>query len=150
MLVLDLERMRRDGFSRTDLGWVERYGLHDQDLMFAYAGRERCVLDPKWNALPALEDVEDPKLIHWASLAKPWDGRLSFASDVWRHYDAQLRARVAESPPAVGPPPGPATPRLERVIQFVVAEHITYLGVNSLRNLAHAVTSTWSAPGCRA
>jgi lipopolysaccharide biosynthesis glycosyltransferase len=140
VLVLDLERMRADRFSATYLGWIQRYGLHDQDLMLAYAGRDRCVLDPRWNALPALEDVAEPAVIHWASLAKPWDRQLSFASDTWRGYDTQLRARVAEPPPALDPPPGPATPRLERVINAVVTEHISYLGVSSLRNLAHAVT----------
>jgi hypothetical protein len=50
---MDLARMRRNGFTATTLGWVEHYGLNDQDSMLAYAGPERAVLDPRWNALPS-------------------------------------------------------------------------------------------------
>ena len=49
VLVLDLDRLRRDDFSSTYLPWVERYGLHDQDIMLAYAGtgprRPRAALE---------------------------------------------------------------------------------------------------------
>ena len=89
VLVLDLDRMRRDDFSTVYLGWVERYGLHDQDVMLAYAGSDRVVLDRRWNALPALEDVHDPAVIHWASIGKPWDEALTFARERWQEYAAR-------------------------------------------------------------
>lgn len=99
VLVLDLDRMRKDDFTRTYLGWVERYGLHDQDIMLAYVGPDRRVLEPRWNALPVLEDVDDPAVIHWASLGKPWEEQLTYAAGRWQEYAARLRARVAEPPP---------------------------------------------------
>jgi lipopolysaccharide biosynthesis glycosyltransferase len=94
VLVLDLERMRADDFAATYLAWVERYGLHDQDVMLAYAGADRHVLEPRWNSLPVLEDVADPALIHWAKLGKPWEPELTYRADLWREYADRLAARV--------------------------------------------------------
>jgi lipopolysaccharide biosynthesis glycosyltransferase len=94
VLVLDLDRMRRDDFTATYVRWVERYGLHDQDVMLAYAGSDRVALEPRWNALPVLEDVADPALIHWAKLGKPWEPTLTYRADLWLEYADRLRARV--------------------------------------------------------
>ena len=157
VLVLDLARMRRDGFTAVAMALVEKYGLHDQDTLLAYAGRDRAVLDPRWNALPILEEVHDPALIHWASLDKPWDERLSFEKECWRSYAARVRDRAGDPPvgdePAPGPegslhnpvPVGPATgrlaPEVERVIEKVRAEHLSYLDETSLRTLAATVAA---------
>ena len=100
VLVLDLDRMRRDGFTNTYLPWVERYGLHDQDIMLAYSGPDRGVLEPRWNAMPVLEDVPDPSLIHWATFGKPWDAELTYGRDLWQKYAAVLRARAGVPPTA--------------------------------------------------
>jgi lipopolysaccharide biosynthesis glycosyltransferase len=99
VLVMDLNRMRRDTFTSRFLGFGERYGLHDQDTMLAYVGPDRAVLDPRWNAMPVLEDVPDPSLIHWASFAKPWDPPLTYAKDRWREYAVRLRDRAGAPPP---------------------------------------------------
>ena len=101
VLVMDLDRMRRDDFTRRYLGLGERFGLHDQDTMLAYVGPDRAVLDPRWNAMPVLRDVPDPSLIHWASFPKPWDPPISHAQDRWREHAARLRDR-AGTPPAGG------------------------------------------------
>ena len=66
--------------------------------MLAYAGPERCVLDPAWNALPILEDVTDPRIIHWASLGKPWEPELTYGQARWREHATRLLERA-------GPPP---------------------------------------------
>ena len=99
VLVMDLARMRRDGFTATTLGWVEHYGLNDQDSMLAYAGPERAVLDPRWNALPVLEDVDDPSVIHWASLGKPWEPALTFGQERWQRFAAQVQERAGRAAP---------------------------------------------------
>ena len=157
VLVLDLDRMRRDDFTRRYLGWVERFGLHDQDTMLAYVGPERAVIEPRWNAMPVLEDASDPALIHWASFNKPWDSALTFARDVWQDYADRLHRRA-------GPPPSTAStasaaavssripepiavdagsvhvkPDVERVIGRVLDEHLSYLGEAGLRSLAATV-----------
>jgi len=102
VLVLDLDRMRQDDFTSTYLPWVERYGLHDQDIMLAYAGPDREVLEPRWNAMPVLEDVRDPSLIHWASFAKPWDAELTLGRDRWQAYAAALHERAGVPPAGDG------------------------------------------------
>ncbi len=158
VLVLDLERMRRDDFTGTYLGWVERYGFHDQDTMLAYAGPDRARLDPRWNALPVLEDVKDPWLIHWATFNKPWEDRLSFEQERWRAYAASLHARVGLPPTsdrAAAQPSGPVgslrnpvpigqvekapSADVEHVIGRITSEHLSYLDVPSLRTLASSV-----------
>ena len=102
VLVMDLDRMRRDGFTATCLAWVERYGLNDQDSMLAYVGPNRVTLAPRWNTLPVLEDVSDPSLIHWASLGKPWEPELTYGQDRWRDYAERLHQRAGWPPPHEG------------------------------------------------
>ena len=154
VLVLDLDRLRRDDFAATYLGLVERYGLNDQDTMLAFVGPERAVLPPEWNALPVFEDVADPKLIHWASLGKPWEPDLTYAQDRWRVYAGRLAERAGAPPPSdaagksertlpepvqIGPVTSPLHSAVERVIEAVRGEHLTYLDAVSLRTLAAAV-----------
>jgi lipopolysaccharide biosynthesis glycosyltransferase len=98
VLVLDLDRMRQDDFATTYLGLVERYGFHDQDTLLAYVGPDRVVIDPAWNAMPVLEDVPDPRLIHWASFGKPWEPYLTEHRDRWQAFAASLRARAGDPP----------------------------------------------------
>jgi lipopolysaccharide biosynthesis glycosyltransferase len=98
VLVLDLDRMRKDDFTATYPAWVEHYGLHDQDVMLAYAGADRLALDPRWNALPVLEEVSEPKLIHWAMLSKPWEAPLTFQKETWQTYADRLAARAGAPP----------------------------------------------------
>ena len=156
VLVMDLDRLRRDDFTARSFAWIEHFGLNDQDTMLSYTGPARSVLDRRWNALPVLEDVREPQLIHWASLGKPWEPHLTFAQDRWLHHADQLHRR-AGLPPTPGSAPsrapalagvvdlGPATtpvvPAVERVIAAVRRERLSYLDEVSLRTLAATVTS---------
>ena len=155
VLVMDLDRMRADDFTSRYLGFGERYGLHDQDTMLAYVGAERAAIDPRWNAMPVLEDVTDPSLIHWASFPKPWDPELTFERPRWQGYAASLRSRAGMPPEADdGPAARPGSlrnpieagqaraalsPEIERVIEAVREEHLSYLDVASLRTLAATI-----------
>ncbi|HEX8026078.1 MAG TPA: TylF/MycF/NovP-related O-methyltransferase, partial [Candidatus Limnocylindrales bacterium] len=162
VLVLDLDRMRRDDFSRRALGWIERYGLHDQDTMLSYVGPDRAVIEPRWNAMPRLLDIDDPAIIHWASFAKPWDPPLTFAKDRWQEHAARLHARAGDppgseregstgpvgslsNPVAIGPVEQRQSDRVEAVIAAVRAEHLSYLDATSLRTLAAAVAESEAA-----
>lgn len=167
VMVLDLERMRRDGFATTYLGWVEKYGLHDQDVMLAYAGPERQALDARWNMLPVFEDIDDPGLVHWASIGKPWEPALTFGQERWRAHAARLHARAGLPPTAdardaatvtrkapegslanptpIGPAADRLAPAIEQVIERVRGEHLSYLDETSLRTLAACVVATEAA-----
>ncbi|MEO5964209.1 MAG: TylF/MycF/NovP-related O-methyltransferase [Candidatus Limnocylindrales bacterium] len=161
VLVMDLDRMRADDFTATMLGWVETYGFHDQDTMLAYAGPRRAVLDPRWNAMPMIEDVHDPRLIHWASYGKPWEPSLTFEQERWQEYATKLRYRAGDAPSAdggvtgmpgslsnpvvIGPHMTPLAARVEAVIDGVRAEHLSYLDQPSLRTLAASVQEVEAA-----
>jgi lipopolysaccharide biosynthesis glycosyltransferase len=95
VLVLDLARMRADRFVEEFLPMAGRFGLNDQDILNAYAGADRVELDSRWNALPLLERMDDPGVIHYAGVGKPWADELVPSGDRWHHYAATLADRVA-------------------------------------------------------
>lgn len=161
VLVLDLARMRADDFTATYLGWVERYGFHDQDVMLAYAGADRVHLPPRWNALPVLEDIEDPAIIHWAALPKPWESELTYRQEEWWTIARRVAERCGSAPDpsadasadgAGRPEPDqigahlePLEVELEKTIEQVDRSHLSYLGATALRTLAAAVIDVEAA-----
>lgn len=98
VLVLDLERMRADNFVETYLPLVGRFGLHDQDILIMYVGPNRVELDEKWNALPVLQEIVEPGIVHYAGGLKPWSDELTPYRDHWQKYAAQVAARAGEPP----------------------------------------------------
>lgn len=97
--VMDLDRLRADGFTSQSLAWVERYGLNDQDALMAYSGPDRVDLDPAWNRWPVMEPLDDPRVVHYIGPAKPWGERVCEAEDLWRERAQALALRVAWPPP---------------------------------------------------
>ena len=94
ILVLDLSRMRADGFCREFIPFVERYGMNDQEVLNCYAGPHRAVLPPRWNAIPTQEPVTDPLVIHWAGPLKPWKRDYVVLREVWAEYADRVRRRA--------------------------------------------------------
>ncbi len=72
VMVLDLDRMRRDRFVERFVPMAGRFGLHDQDVLNAYTGPERAELDQRWNSFPVAESLPDARLLHYAGAGKPW------------------------------------------------------------------------------
>jgi len=98
IMVLDLARMRADQFTRQFLPYVERYGMNDQEVLNCYAGADRAVLPPEWNALPTQEPISEPKIIHWAGPLKPWKREYVLFREVWEQYARQVGLRVVSLP----------------------------------------------------
>jgi lipopolysaccharide biosynthesis glycosyltransferase len=98
VLVLDLARMRADDFVATWLPLVGRFGLHDQDILIGYVGPDRAELADKWNALPVLQEITEPGIVHYAGGLKPWSDELTPYRSHWQTYAEQVRARVGEPP----------------------------------------------------
>jgi hypothetical protein len=48
--------------------------------------------------MPVLEEVDVPKLIHWASFPKPWDEPLTYGQAAWHAYARALRDRAGMPP----------------------------------------------------
>lgn len=94
ILVLDLARMRADRFGQEFLGFVERYGMNDQEVLNCYTGPHRAELPPQWNSWPTQERVADPKIIHWAGPVKPWQAAYVAKREVWVEYEERLARRA--------------------------------------------------------
>ena len=110
ILVMDLGRMRADGFTEHFAGMAGRYGLNDQDVLCCYAGTAALALDTRWNSFPTREPVAaDARLLHYAGGTKPWQSLPLPAKDVWEAARERYRARAAasvsgRSPGGEGPP----------------------------------------------
>lgn len=94
IMVLNLDRMRRDDFCREFLPYAERFGLNDQEVLNAYAGADRVPLDEDWNRLPRLEVITTPKIVHWAGFQKPWNVEPVAAQEYWREYEQRFALRT--------------------------------------------------------
>jgi lipopolysaccharide biosynthesis glycosyltransferase len=73
VLLLDLDRMRRDDFSRHAIPLVENYAMNDQDALNVYARFNRIELSVDWNAVPNQDPTDSAKILHFAGSIKPWD-----------------------------------------------------------------------------
>jgi lipopolysaccharide biosynthesis glycosyltransferase len=94
ILVLDLARMRADGFTEHFAGMAGRYGLNDQDVLCCYAGTAARALDTRWNSFPTREPVPaDARLLHYAGATKPWQALPLPAKEVWEAARQRYRAR---------------------------------------------------------
>jgi lipopolysaccharide biosynthesis glycosyltransferase len=83
IMVFDLAKMRADRFGREFFPYVERYEMNDQAVLNAYAGANRMILDPTWNWCPRLQELANPKVVHWAGKFKPWKPIWVPAREVW-------------------------------------------------------------------
>lgn len=72
VLLMDLERMRRDQFCRHHIPLIENFGMNDQDALNVYARQNRKALGTEWNTVPSQDQIVDPLIVHWAGPVKPW------------------------------------------------------------------------------
>ena len=86
VLVLDLEQMRKIRFCEEFLPYVTRYGLNDQELLNCFAAGNWCPLPKDWNAWPTQEILNQPKLVHFVGINKPWNGHNLPFANIWRAY----------------------------------------------------------------
>lgn len=86
ILVLNLDRLRRDDFCARFLPWADRFRLNDQDILNCYCGNSRKELPIKWNSMTIQEVLEDPSLVHWAGSLKPWSSTYTIFNEEWRAY----------------------------------------------------------------
>jgi lipopolysaccharide biosynthesis glycosyltransferase len=96
VMVLNLARMRADGFCRHFLPYVERFGLNDQAVLNIYAGAERVPIEAKWNRFPRYEIVDDARILHWLGPMKPWKGPYVQGRPQWRAAEARTARRIRQ------------------------------------------------------
>ncbi|HTE62979.1 MAG TPA: glycosyltransferase [Solirubrobacteraceae bacterium] len=93
VLVLDLERLRRDGFTAQALALVQAFGLDDVEAMHYLCGPDRATLPERWAVVPTRTPVRGAGLLHWVDDVKPWQQTLTPERDEWRRYAAALKDR---------------------------------------------------------
>jgi lipopolysaccharide biosynthesis glycosyltransferase len=72
VLVLNLDRMRRDHAVPLMLSLVEHAAMNDQDALNAYARSNYRPLETTWNAAPRQDNTQGAKIIHFVGPVKPW------------------------------------------------------------------------------
>ncbi|MGZ8647247.1 MAG: hypothetical protein ACXW08_01190 [Solirubrobacteraceae bacterium] len=92
VLVLDLARMREEGFSREALPLVEEFGLGDIEALHYLVGPDRASVPPDWAVVPTRSPLRGPGLVHWADRVKPWQPELTPERDRWRRHAAPYRS----------------------------------------------------------
>ena len=94
VLVLDLERLRRESFVSRGLGWAQAYGFSFADALMTHANGQYTPLDQQWNAWPMLERVNHPAIVRVAAGA-PAHLVTPFAQEWGRHL-TRVRDRAGQ------------------------------------------------------
>jgi hypothetical protein len=95
VLVLDLDRLRREGFTAHALALVAEFGLDDTEALHYLCGPDRATVPEEWAVVPTRTPVRGAGLIHWVDDVKPWQQELTPERDEWRRYADAFRERKA-------------------------------------------------------
>jgi hypothetical protein len=83
VMVLDLDRMRRDRFGDTALPLVEEFGMTAREVLHYLAGPDHAAVPRHWCHVPTRSPETGPGLTYWADEVKPWDRRFTAGRDLW-------------------------------------------------------------------
>lgn len=72
VLVMDLERLRREQAVDHLLALVEHCAMNDQDALNAYSRGRYVALANEWNAAPRQDVTDGAKIVHFVGPVKPW------------------------------------------------------------------------------
>jgi hypothetical protein len=96
VMVLDLERLRRERFAEQALTAADEYALREIDVLHFLVGPNRAEVPARWAAVPTRTPERAPGLLHWADGVKPWHPELAPERERWRRYVAPYRAGRAQ------------------------------------------------------
>jgi hypothetical protein len=91
VLVLDLDRLRRDGFTAQALPLVDEFGLDDVEALHYLYGPDRATVPERWAVVPTRTPERGPGLLYWADGVKPWRQALTPERDEWRRRAAAFQ-----------------------------------------------------------
>lgn len=84
VLVLDLARLRADGFAAQSLSAMREFRIDAREALHLYAGPHRTELDEAWDHVPTRDlPTAEAKLVHWADAVKPWDDAYVARQELW-------------------------------------------------------------------
>jgi hypothetical protein len=96
VLVMDVARLRRDGFRDRALGLAGEFALRELEVLHFLAGPDRAAIPEPWAAVPTRTPERAPGLLHWADDVKPWHPQLTPERDRWRRYASRYRSTRAQ------------------------------------------------------
>jgi Glycosyl transferase family 8 len=91
VMVLDLERLRRERFREQALALAGEFALGELDVLHYLFGPGRAAIPERWAAVPTRTPERAPGLIHWADGVKPWHAALTPERERWRAYANRYR-----------------------------------------------------------
>jgi hypothetical protein len=91
VLVLDLDRLRRDGFSAQAIPLAQEFGLDDVEALHYLCGPDRATVPERWAVVPTRTPERGPGLLYWADGVRPWQQVLTPERDEWRRHAAAFR-----------------------------------------------------------
>jgi hypothetical protein len=97
VMVLELARMREQGFSREVLPLVEEFGLSDLEALHYVVGPNRATVPPEWAVVPTRTPLRGPGLIHWADRVKPSHPEVTPERERWRRHAAPFKKAAARA-----------------------------------------------------
>lgn len=72
VMVLDLNKLRKNNFEKFVFSLTDKYGIPDQITLNAFASGNYFELNSTWNCFANQEKILEHKIIHWAGPDKPW------------------------------------------------------------------------------
>ena len=85
-LVLDLGRLRREGFMDEGLKLASTFRLNDVEILHFLVGPDRAHVPAPWAVVPTRTPERGPGLRHWADAPKPWNDVLTPERELWRRH----------------------------------------------------------------
>jgi hypothetical protein len=95
VLVLDLERLRKDAAVTEAAQLVEEFGLTAREVLHLLVGPDRVTVPDRWHVVPTRNHHEHPALLHWDDAAKPWTPDYAPLQDRWLTRRQQVRQLLA-------------------------------------------------------
>ena len=85
-LVLDLGRLRQEGFIDEALRLARTFRLNDVEILHFLTGPDRAHVPARWAVVPTRTPERGPGLRHWADAPKPWTDVLTPERELFRRH----------------------------------------------------------------
>lgn len=86
VLVLDLDKLRKNQFEEKMISLVKKYGFNDQISLNIYCCGDYNEIPPSWNVFAPYESPQEKSIVHWIGRQKPWKGRGTALIEYWDKY----------------------------------------------------------------
>jgi hypothetical protein len=97
VLVLDLERLRKEEMVPEAVQLVEEFGLVAREVLHFHVGPERATVPRAWHVVPTRNHEDEPALLHWVDEAKPWTADYAPEQERWLERRRLMRQRLAST-----------------------------------------------------